>query len=160
VQLSGVMEALRGYDYSTLDAFLGREAGSLGETSALALLLGGVYLLARHTITWQIPVSFIATVGMLAFIFNQMNPEHFAPPLFHLLAGGLILGAFFMATDPVTSPVTPHGQLVFGIGCGILTWSIRTFGGYPEGVMFSILLMNCTVPLIDHYLRPHVYGKK
>jgi len=155
----GVMEALRGYDYSYLDAFLGREAGSLGETSALALLLGGVYLLARHTVTWQIPVSFIATVGMLALLFNQINPEHFAPPLFHLLAGGLMLGAFFMATDPVTSPVTPHGQLVFGIGCGTLTWSIRTFGGYPEGVMFSILLMNCAVPLIDHYLRPRVYGK-
>lgn len=155
----GVMEALHSYHYSYLDAFLGREAGSLGETSALALLLGGVYLLARHTITWQIPTAFIATVGVLALIFNQINPEHFAPPLFHLLAGGLVLGAFFMATDPVTSPVTPRGQLVFGIGCGILTWSIRTFGGYPEGVMFSILLMNCAVPLIDHYLRPHVYGK-
>jgi len=155
----GVMEALRDYHYSYLDAFLGREAGSLGETSALALLLGGIYLLARHTITWHIPISFIATVGALALIFNQINPEHFAPPLFHLLAGGLILGAFFMATDPVTSPVTPHGQLVFGIGCGILTWSIRTFGGYPEGVMFSILLMNSAVPLIDRYLRPRVYGK-
>ncbi len=155
----GVMQALHGYDYSYLDAFLGREAGSLGETSTLALLLGGIYLLARHTITWQIPVSFIVTVGVLALIFNQINPQHFAPPLFHLLAGGLMLGAFFMATDPVTSPVTPHGQLVFGIGCGILTWNIRTFGGYPEGVMFSILLMNCAVPLIDHYLRPRVYGK-
>ncbi len=155
----GAIEALRNYDYSYLDAFLGREAGSLGETSALALLLGGIYMLARHTITWQIPVSYIATVYVIAAVFNAVNPEHFAPPLFHVLAGGLILGAFFMATDPVTSPVTSRGKLVFGVGCGILTWSIRTFGGYPEGVMFSILLMNCAVPLIDHYLRPRVYGK-
>ena len=155
----GAVEALRNYDYSYLDAFLGREAGSLGETSALALLLGGVYLLARHTISWHIPVSFIVTVYVLAALFNAVNPEHFAPPLFHVLAGGLMLGAFFMATDPVSSPVTPRGQIVFGIGCGLLTWSIRSFGGYPEGVMFSILLMNCAVPLIDHYLRPRVYGK-
>jgi len=155
----GAIEALRSYNYSYLDAFLGREAGSLGETSALALLIGGIYLMARHTITWHIPVSFIVTVYVLAAVFNAVNPEHFAPPLFHVLAGGLILGAFFMATDPVSSPVTPRGQLVFGIGCGILTWNIRTFGGYPEGVMFSILLMNCAVPLIDYYFRPRVYGK-
>jgi len=155
----GVLEAMRGYDYSYLDAFLGREAGSLGETSALALLIGGIYLLARNTISWHIPVSYMATVALLALIFNTANPHHFAPPLFHVLAGGLMLCAFFMATDPVTSPVAPRGQLVFGIGCGVLTWSIRSFGGYPEGAMFSVLLMNCTVPLLDHYFRPRVYGK-
>ncbi len=155
----GVIEAMRGYDYSYLDAFLGREAGSLGETSALALLIGGIYLLARHTISWHIPVSYIATVALLALIFNAASPQQFPPPLFHVLAGGLILCAFFMATDPVTSPVTPRGQLVFGVGCGVLTWSIRSFGGYPEGAMFSVLLMNCTVPLLDHYFRPRVYGK-
>ncbi|HKJ84211.1 MAG TPA: RnfABCDGE type electron transport complex subunit D [Mariprofundaceae bacterium] len=155
----GVAEALQNYHYSYLHAFLGGEAGSLGETSALALLLGGGYLLARHIISWHIPTAYIATVALLALIFHQVNGEHFAPPMFHVLAGGLILCAFFMATDPVTSPVTPRGQLVFGVGCGVLTWSIRTFGGYPEGAMFSVLLMNSAVPLIDHYFRPRVYGK-
>jgi len=154
----GAIEALRSYDYSYLDAFLGREAGSLGETSALALLIGGIYLLARHTITWHIPFSYLVTVVLLAAIFNGIDPEHYAPPLFHLLAGGLILCAFFMATDPVSSPVTPRGQIVFGTGCGLLTWCIRTFGGYPEGAMFAVVLMNCAVPLIDHYCRPRVYG--
>jgi electron transport complex protein RnfD len=156
----GVAQALASYDYSYLDAFLGREGGSLGETSALALLLGGIYLLARHTITWQIPFAYLATVALLAAIFNTIDPNHYAPPLFHLLAGGLMLCAFFMATDPVSSPVTPRGQLVFGIGCGIITWSIRTYGGYPEGAMFAVVLMNCAVPLIDHYCRPRVYGRK
>ena len=153
-----VVEALKAYDYSYLNAFLGFEAGSIGETSALALLIGGIFLLARHTITWHIPFSYIATVLLLAGLFNAINPEQFTPPLFHLFAGGLILCAFFMATDPVSSPVTPMGQIVFGIGCGVLTWSIRSFGGYPEGAMFAVLLMNCAVPLIDHYFRPRVYG--
>jgi H+/Na+-translocating ferredoxin:NAD+ oxidoreductase subunit D len=155
----GVTEALRNYDYSYLDAFLGREAGSIGETSALALLIGGIYLLARHTISWHIPFTYLVTVLVLAAIFNTIDPAHYAPPLFHLLAGGLILCAFFMATDPVSSPVTSTGRIVFGIGCGILTWSIRSYGGYPEGAMFAVLLMNCAVPLIDHYCRPRVYGR-
>ncbi len=155
----GVTEALRSYDYSYLDAFLGREAGSIGETSALALLIGGIYLLARHTISWHIPFTYLATVAILAAIFNTVDPAHYASPLFHLLAGGLILCAFFMATDPVSSPVTSTGRIVFGIGCGILTWSIRSYGGYPEGAMFAVLLMNCAVPLIDHYCRPRVYGR-
>jgi len=153
-----VVEAVMAYDYSYLVAFLGFEAGSIGETSALALLIGGIFLLARHTITWHIPFSYIATVMLLAGLFNAINPEQFTPPLFHLFAGGLILCAFFMATDPVSSPVTPMGQIVFGVGCGLLTWSIRSFGGYPEGAMFAVLLMNCAVPLIDHYFRPRVYG--
>ncbi|MBL4774616.1 MAG: RnfABCDGE type electron transport complex subunit D, partial [Mariprofundus sp.] len=108
---------------------------------------------------WHIPLAYIGTVVVLAAIFNQTAPGQFATPMFHLLAGGLILCAFFMATDPVSSPVTPVGQIVFGVGCGVLTWSIRSFGGYPEGAMFSVLLMNCAVPLIDHYCRPRVYGQ-
>jgi len=151
-------DALKSYDFSYLDAFLGREAGSIGETSALALLFGGVYLLARHTISWHIPLTYLATVALLAAIFSAVDPDHFAPPLFHLLAGGLMLCAFFMATDPVSSPVTPLGQIVFGFGCGLITWAIRTWGGYPEGAMFAVILMNCAVPLIDHYTRPRVYG--
>jgi len=154
----GVADALNTYHYSYLDAFLGREAGSIGETSALALLIGGVYLLARHTITWHIPFSYLGTVLLLAALFSAISPEHYAPPMFHLFAGGLLLCAFFMATDPVSSPVSPLGQIVFGIGCGVLTWAIRTFGGYPEGAMFAVVLMNCAVPLIDHYCRPPVYG--
>jgi len=155
-----VHDALQNYHYSYLDAFIGREAGSLGETSALALLLGGIYLLARHTITWHIPTSYLATVAILATIASTLDPNHYTPPLFHLLAGGLMLCAFFMATDPVSSPVTPRGKIVFGVGCGIITWSIRTWGGYPEGAMFAVVLMNCAVPLIDHYCRPKVYGQQ
>jgi len=153
-----VADALSAYHYNVLDAFLGFEPGSIGETSALALLIGGIFLLARHSITWHIPLSYLATVALLAAIFSTMAPDQFTPPMFHLFAGGLMLCAFFMATDPVSSPVTPMGQIVFGVGCGIITWSIRSFGGYPEGAMFSVLLMNCTVPLIDHYCRPRVYG--
>ncbi len=150
--------AMESYRYDYLDAFLGFEAGSIGETSALALLIGGIFLLARHSITWHIPLSYLGTVALLAAIFSAIAPDQFTPPLFHLFAGGLMLCAFFMATDPVSSPVTPLGQIVFGVGCGILTWSIRSFGGYPEGAMFAVLLMNCAVPLIDHYCRPRVYG--
>lgn len=153
-----VYESLQSYGYSYLDAFLGFQAGSIGETSALALLLGGIFLLARHTITWHIPVAYIGTVLALAALFNAIDPGQYAPPMFHLFAGGLILCAFFMATDPVTSPVTPTGRIVFGVGCGVITWAIRSYGGYPEGAMFSVLLMNCAVPLIDHYCRPRVYG--
>jgi len=153
-----VAEALATYHYTVLDAFLGFEAGSLGETSALALLIGGIFLLARHSITWHIPFAYLGTVALLAAVFSTISPEQFTPPMFHLFAGGLMLCAFFMATDPVSSPVTPLGQIVFGIGCGIITWSIRSFGGYPEGAMFAVLLMNCAVPLIDHYCRPRVYG--
>jgi len=153
-----VAEALAAYHYNVLDAFLGFEPGSIGETSALALLIGGIFLLARHSITWHIPFSYLGTVALLAAVFSAISPEQFTTPMFHLFAGGLMLCAFFMATDPVSSPVTPLGQIVFGIGCGIITWSIRSFGGYPEGAMFSVLLMNCAVPLIDHYCRPRVYG--
>ncbi|MDQ6982391.1 MAG: RnfABCDGE type electron transport complex subunit D [Mariprofundus sp.] len=153
-----VGDALAAYHYNVLDAFLGFEAGSIGETSALALLIGGIFLLARHSITWHIPFAFLGTVALLSAIFSSIAPDQFTPPMFHLFSGGLMLCAFFMATDPVSSPVTPNGQIVFGIGCGIITWSIRSFGGYPEGAMFSVLLMNCAVPLIDHYSRPRVYG--
>ncbi len=152
--------SLQAHDYNYFNAFIGKEAGSLGETSALALLIGGILLITRNTIRWHIPVSYILTVAVLAAVFNAINSERFAPPLFHLLAGGLMLCAFFMATDPVSSPMGIKGHVVFGIGCGILTWVIRTWGGYPEGAMFAVLLMNCTVPLIDHYFRPRVYGHR
>lgn len=137
--------------------FWGQVGGSLGETSALALLAGGIYLLWKRIITWHIPVSFMATVALFAWVFGGEGLFQ-GDPLFHLLAGGLILGAFFMATDYVTSPLAGRGKLIFGIGAGIITILIRLRGGYPEGVCYSILLMNATTPLIDRYIRPRKFG--
>ncbi len=131
--------------------FLGNLAGCLGETSALALLLGAAFLFSMKVIGWRIPATYLGTVAVLSFVVGQN-------PLFHLLAGGLIIGAFFMATDPVTSPLTKRGRIIFGIGCGILTIVIRLYSGLPEGVMYSILLMNSLVPLIDRFTKPKSFG--
>jgi electron transport complex protein RnfD len=133
-------------------------AGSIGEVSALALLLGAAYLFYKRILTWHIPTAFIGTVILLSGLFWLINPEKYPDPVFHLLTGGLILGAFFMATDMVTSPVSIKGMLLFGAGCGLLTVLIRLFGGYPEGVSFAILLMNAATPLIDRYTRPKTFG--
>lgn len=150
--LAAVMET---YDLQSM--FVGNIGGSLGEVSALALLIGGIYLIARKVITWHIPVAYLGTVAVLTFLFPRGNdPLTFM--LYNLLGGGLMLGAFFMATDYVTSPVTSKGRIVFGIGCGLLTVFIRYFGGYPEGVSYSILIMNCCVWLIDKVGKPGRYG--
>ena len=141
------------------DYFLGNMGGCLGEVSALALLLGGLFLLFKKVISWHIPVSFIGTVILVSGIFWLVDSSRYPNPLFHLLTGGLILGAFFMATDMVTSPVTYRGMVIFGCGCGLLTVLIRLFGGYPEGVSFAILLMNAATPLIDRYIKPKIYGQ-
>lgn len=140
--------------------FAGNTMGSLGETSDLLLLLGGLYLLYKHYITWHIPVSMVASVFLFSGLFYMIDPTHYANPLFHVLSGGLMLGAVFMATDMVTCPNTPRGQLVFGAGCGLLTIIIRMWGGYPEGVSFAILLMNSVTPMIDRYIQPRLYGAK
>jgi len=145
---------------SRIDLLLGYRGGSLGEVSILAIILGGLYLLFRGHITWHIPGSYLLTVALFTGVFRLISPAEYASPLFHLLTGGLMLGAFFMATDYVTSPVTRKGQLVFGFGCGLLTGVIRLFGNYPEGVSFAILLMNSVTPLIDKYIRPTTFGKK
>lgn len=139
--------------------FYGLMAGSLGEVSALVLLLGGLFLLFKKVITWHIPASFLGSVVVIAGIFWLIDPTRYPSPLFHLLTGGLILGAFFMATDMVTSPVTATGMIIFGCGCGLLTVLIRLFGGYPEGVSFAILLMNAATPLIDRYTQQRIYGQ-
>ena len=131
--------------------FIGNTGGSLGETSALALLLGAAYLIYKGYINWRIPTSMISTVIVVTFLSG-------ANPIAHVFAGSLILGAFFMATDMVTSPVTKKARWVFGIGAGLLVALIRLWGGYPEGVMYSILLMNTTVPLLDRYLKPRTLG--
>lgn len=135
----------------------GNTAGSIGETSAILLFFGGAVLLMKRYITWHIPVSFMATVAVLAWVFGG-GSLFTGDPLIHLLSGGLILGAFFMATDYVTCPTIRKGQIIFGIGCGALTMLIRLKGGFPEGVMFAILLMNCFAPLIDRSVRPDLFG--
>lgn len=134
-----------------LKLFIGNVGGCIGETSALALLMGGLFLIFRKYIDWKIPVSYIGTVGLLMFLLGQ-------DPIFHVLAGGLFLGAFFMATDYVTTPLTGKGRVIFGIGAGILVTVFRMYSGMTEGVAFSILLMNAFTPLIDRVVRPRVYG--
>lgn len=147
----GVLASL-GIEIPPAQLFFGNVAGSLGETSALVLLLGAGYLFYKGIIDWRIPTAYLGSVAVLALLLGQ-------DPLFNLLAGGLIIGAFFMATDYVTTPVTPRGKLFFGLGCGLLTMLIRKYGGYPEGVCYSILIMNATTPLIDRYTRPRRFGE-
>ena len=143
---------------SYVDMLVGQMGGSFGEVSAIALLIGAGFLLWKRIITWHIPVSFIATVFVIAGIFHLVNPAEYVNPMIHLLSGGLILGACFMATDMVTSPTSPWGMVVFGCGCGLLTIIIRLFGAYPEGVSFSILLMNAVVPLINKGFKPKQFA--
>lgn len=142
-----------------LDMGLGLRAGSLGETSAVLILAGGLFLLFRRIISWHIPVGMLASLFLIAALAHFLSPDRFAGGLFHLLSGGAVLGAFFIATDYVTSPVSKPGQLIFGIGCGLLTWVIRNFAGYPEGVAFAVLLMNSLTPIIDLYTRPRRFGR-
>ena len=141
-----------------IDLFLGKCGGSIGEISALLLILGGVYLLWRRVISWQIPVAYLGTVALITFVFSKGGFFNAEFMLFELLSGGLILGALFMATDYVTSPVTGKGRLIFGVGCGLLTVFFRYFGSYPEGVSFAILVMNCLVYYIDKLTTPRVFG--
>lgn len=144
---------------SVSELFLGSVSGSIGETSALAVLLGGAYLLYRKQIDWRIPATFLGTVFLLTAMVGISKGEGIWYPVFHLCAGGLLLGAFFMATDWVTSPITKKGRIIFGIGCGLLVVLIRLKGGYPEGVAYSILLMNVVTPLIDRYTKARVFGR-
>ncbi|MGI6394945.1 MAG: RnfABCDGE type electron transport complex subunit D [bacterium] len=142
------------------DLFIGNMGGCIGEVSALAIILGGVFMLYKKIITWHIPVFYLLTVFVFTGIFWWINPETNADPLFHILTGGVMLGAWFMATDMVTSPMSIKGQIVFAIGGGIICSSIRLFGGYPEGCSYSILVMNAFVPLIDKYIKPSKFGKE
>lgn len=137
----------------------GNTAGSMGETSALLLLAGGLFLIIKRVITWHIPLSMLVTLALLAALFHLIDPTRYIDPLTHLLSGAAILGAFFIATDLVTSPVSFRGQVLFGAGCGLLVYVIRTWAGYPEGVAFAVMLMNACTPLIDRYLKPRIYGR-
>jgi Na+-translocating ferredoxin:NAD+ oxidoreductase subunit D len=140
--------------------FYGNMAGSLGEVAAIALLVGLVYLLAKRIITWHIPVSVIGSVALFTAILWLINPDKNASPMFHLLTGGVLLGAIFMATDYVTSPMNTRAMIIFGCGIGLLTVIIRVWGAYPEGVSFAILIMNAFVPLMNTYIKPKRFGEE
>ena len=145
---------------SHMQLFYGRMGGSMGEVAAVALIIGGIYLLWKKIITWHIPVSILVTVALFTGILWMADPEKFADPLFHLLTGGLMLGAIYMATDYVTSPMTHKGMIIYGIGIGVITVLIRTWGAYPEGVSFAVLIMNAFVPLLNMYIKPRRFGKE
>ncbi|MBR1769398.1 MAG: RnfABCDGE type electron transport complex subunit D [Bacteroidales bacterium] len=160
--IKGITKTGEGLDQlpSALDMFLGSMGGSLGEISAIAILIGGVYMLCRKIITWHIPVAFLASAFIFAGILHLVSPETYVAPYYHLFAGGMMLGAVFMATDMVTSPLTHKGQLIFGCGCGILTIIFRCFGPMPEGVSFAILIMNGVTPLINKFIKTDKFGYK
>ncbi len=153
---TGVLPA----DVSLLDLFLGRNGGCIGEISVLCLLLGGLYLLLRGVIRWQVPVAMLGTVAVITFLFPVGGADRVTFMVASLCSGGLVLGAFFMATDYVTCPVTNIGRLIYGVGCGLLVVFIRYFGGYNEGVSFAILIMNALVWYLDMFTKPRVYGKR
>lgn len=145
---------------SIFDMFIGNMSGTIGEVSALCLIAGGIYLLIRGIIQWQIPVAYIGTVAALSFVFPRVATSRADAMLYEILAGGLMIGAIFMATDYVTSPVTKKGRLIFGIGCGALTFFFRMFSSFSEGVSFAILIMNCLVYYIDMVTKPRIFGGK
>ncbi len=145
-------------DYT--QALIGNMGGSFGEVAAIGILLGLIWLLAKKIITWHIPVSILGTVALFSGILWLANPEANVDPLYHLLTGGLLLGAVFMATDYVTSPMSNKGMIVYGVGIGVLTVLIRRFGAYPEGVQFAILIMNAFTPLINNYIKPSRFGEE
>ena len=142
-----------------MDVAMGYHAGSMGEGSALLILAGGLFLLYKRIISWHIPVSVIASLFLMAALFHAVDPARYTSGVFHVMSGATFLGAFFIATDYVTSPVSKQGQLVYGVGIGILVWTIRNFAGYPEGMAFAVLLMNAVTPIIDQYTRPRVFGR-
>ncbi|MCQ2110339.1 MAG: RnfABCDGE type electron transport complex subunit D [Bacteroidaceae bacterium] len=139
--------------------FIGNNGGCLGEVSVLALLIGGIFLIYRKVITWHIPVSVLGTVAVVSGIMWAVNPEMFANPLYHLFSGGVMLGAIFMATDYVTSPMTPKGQIIYGVAIGFLIVMIRLFGSYPEGTSFAILIMNAFTPLLNNWCKPKRFAE-
>ena len=143
---------------SNLDLFYGYMPGSMGEISAAALLLGGIYMVYKKIISWHTPVAVLGSIFIFSGILWLVNPDHFIDPVFHILSGGAMLGAIYMATDMVSSPMTHKGQIIFGIGIGVITVCIRTWGAYPEGISFAILIMNAFTPLINTYVKPKRFG--
>lgn len=145
---------------SYLNLFLGQMGGSAGEVAGVALLLGLIYMLIKKIVTWHIPVAVVGSIAVFTGVLHLSDPQAYASPLFHLLTGGVLLGAFFMATDYASSPMSKRGMLLYGAGIGIITVLIRIYGSYPEGVSFAILIMNAFTPLIDKYIKPKRFGEK
>jgi electron transport complex protein RnfD len=154
--VSQLMEQMPGHT----DLFIGQMGGSLGEMAGFALVLGLIIMLYMRVVTWHIPVSVILSAGVFSGILWLADPTQFADPMFHILSGGLLLGAIFMATDYVTSPMRTKAMWIYGIGIGVLTILIRVFGSYPEGVSFAILIMNAFVPILNRYIKPKRYGEE
>jgi len=154
-----VPQILEQTNYSYMQSFIGWQSGSLGETSTLLLALGGIYLLFKRIITWHIPVAMIVTTLVLGAFFNWLDPDRYVSGTFELVNGAMIISVFFIATDLVTSPSAPLGKIIFGAGCALIAFVIRTWGSFPEGIGFGVLLMNALTPMIDHYVRPRIYGR-
>ena len=146
-------------DFSLQDAFFGMTRGSMGETSEALALIGGLYLIITRVISWHIPIALLGSLAILSLLGSHTNADSYAGPLFHLTSGGIMIGAFFYATEYVTSPSTAAGKIIFGVGCGVLLFCIRSWGGFPEAVAFAILLMNTLTPLIDRAVKPRAYGR-
>lgn len=158
-ELSRGVDLLQSAAHAPVLSLLGERAGSLAETAGWLIAAGGVAMMFLGIITWHIPLSMLLGLAVPAALGHALAPAHYLPAMTHVLSGGAMLGAFFIATDYVTSPNSPSGKLVFGAGCGLLTWVIRTWAGYPEGVAFAVLLMNALTPIIDTYFRPRIYGR-
>ncbi|HEY6897453.1 MAG TPA: RnfABCDGE type electron transport complex subunit D [Rhodocyclaceae bacterium] len=158
-ELSRGIDLAQSLVHAPVQAWYGSRPGSLGETAAWLIVAGGVAMMFLRIISWHIPVAMLAGIALPAVILHSVDPARYLDASTHLFSGGAMLGAFFIATDYVTSPNTPRGQLIFGAGCGLLTWIIRTFAGYPEGVAFAVLLMNSLTPIIDSYVKPRIYGR-
>ncbi len=155
----GTVSALVSTEYTLMQSFVGKTMGSLGETSELLILLGGLWLLRKRIISWHIPVAMLISTLILSSLFFMVSHENYLSPWFHLTSGGVMLGAFFIATDYVTSPSTATGKLIFGAGCGVVMYIIRAWGGFPEAVGFAVLFMNALTPLIDRVVKPRAYGR-
>ena len=158
-ELSRGLDLLQSLVQAPPPGWFGSHPGSLGETAVLLIVGGGLAMMALRIISWHIPLAMLAGIAIPAALLHAVDPARYLDAGTHLLSGGAMLGAFFIATDYVTSPNTPRGQLVFGAGCGLLTWIIRTWAGYPEGVAFAVLLMNSLTPIIDSYIKPRIYGR-
>jgi RnfABCDGE-type electron transport complex D subunit len=158
-EMSRGVDLLQSLGNAPAQSWFGSRPGSLGETAAWLIAAGGVLMIFMRIITWHIPVAMLAGIAIPAAILHAIDPAHYLDATTHLLSGGAMLGAFFIATDYVTSPNTSLGQLIFGFGCGILTYVIRSWAGYPEGVAFAVLLMNSLTPIIDSYVKPRIYGR-
>ncbi len=158
-EMSRGIDLLQSLTQAPALSWIGSRPGSLGETAGWLIAAGGVAMMALRVITWHIPVAMLLGIAVPAAILHAIDPAHYMSATTHVFSGGVLLGAFFIATDYVTSPNTPRGQLIFGAGCGLLTWVIRTWAGYPEGVAFAVLLMNSLTPIIDSYVKPRIYGR-